>query len=148
MNRYFANNDGVEFSAGVIETAVSKQEGIEACAVVPEYDKSVYDTIPVLYVQTAGGGARATVRNALLQAFEDQEKFDPAQLPKQCVITDNIPYNATGKVDINLITKGYVDGTAYSLEGVVRDGSLVDIDFRRIERENRSRGMGCDQLFG
>jgi hypothetical protein len=66
----------------------------------------------------------------------------------RCVITDNIPYNATGKVDINLITKGYVDGTAYSLEGVVRDGSLVDIDFRRIERENRSRGMGCDQLFG
>ena len=148
MNRYFANNDGVAFSAGIIETAVSKQEGIEACAVVPEYDKSVYDTIPVLYVQTAGGGARATVRNALLQAFEDQDKFDPAQLPKQCVITDNIPYNATGKVDINLITKGYVDGTAYSLEGVVRDGSLVDIDFRRIERENRSRGMGCDQLFG
>lgn len=148
MNRFFANNEGIEFNAGRIETALSKQEGIEACAVVPEYDKSVYDTIPVLYVQTAGGGARRTVKSALLQAFEDQDKFDPKQLPKQCVITDNIPYNATGKVDINLITKGYVDGTAYSLEGVVKDGALTDIRFVRIERESKNRGMGCDQLFG
>ena len=150
MNRFFANSEGVEFSAGVIETAVSKQEGIEACAIVPKYDKKVSDTIPVLYIQTNGTGARARriVRNALLQTFGDQEGFDPGQLPKECVITDNIPYNATGKVDVNLITKGYVDGKAYTVEGLCRDGKLTGIEFRAKQEETEYSGLGCDQFFG
>ncbi len=150
MNRFFENNEGIEFNAGIIETAVSKQEGIEACAVVPKYDKSIYDTIPVLYVQACEYGSRSkrTVKDALLSAFEDQERFDPDQLPKECVITDNIPYNATGKVDINLITKGYVNGTVYSVESVIRDGKLADIEFDRRSSGEDCSGMGCDQLFG
>ncbi|MBR2706826.1 MAG: acyl--CoA ligase [Mogibacterium sp.] len=150
MNRFFANSEGVEFSAGVIETAVSKQEGIEACAIVPKYDKKVSDTIPVLYIQTNGTGARARriVRNALLQTFGDQEGFDPGQLPKECVITDNIPYNATGKVDVNLITKGYVDGKAYTVEGLCRDGKLTGIEFRAKQEKTEYSGLGCDQFFG
>ena len=150
MNRFFVNNEGVEFSAGVIETAVSKQEGIEACAVVPKYDKKSYDTIPVLYVQTdsSGGRARRTVRNALMQTFCDQEGFDPGQLPKECVITDNIPYNATGKVDVNLITKGYVGGKAYTVESSCRDGRLTGIEFRTKQDETEGSALGCDQFFG
>ena len=149
MNRYFENNEGVEFNAGIIETAVSKQEGIEACAVVPKYDKEIYDTIPVLYVQACemGNRSKRIVKEALLSAFEDQDKFDPDQLPKECVITDNIPYNATGKVDINLITKGYVNGTEYTLESVVRDGKLTDIGFDRKSGEEDCSSMGCDQFF-
>ena len=150
MNRFFKNNEGVEFNAGVIETAVSKQEGIEACAVVPRYDKQIYDTIPVLYVQACEFGSRSKriVKEALLSAFEDQKHFDPDQLPKECVITDNIPYNATGKVDINLITKGYVNGTAYILKSVIKNGKLKDIEFDRKNGEDECGGMGCDQLFG
>ena len=150
MNRFFANNEGVEFNAGVIETAVSKQEGIEACAVVPKYDKKVYDTIPVLYVQADGrsSSARRTVRNALLHAFEENSSFNPEQLPKECVITDRIPYNATGKVDVNLITKGYVEGKTYTVESVCRDGKLINIVFELKQGETGDSGMGCDQFFG
>ena len=149
MNRFFANNEGVEFNAGVIETAVSRQEGIEACAVVPEYDKKIYDTIPVLYVQTRGSGGRAkrTVKNALLQAFEKQDQFDPAMLPKECVITDSIPYNAMGKVDLSLITKGYVDGSTYTIESIMKDGKLKNIEFTVKQKETEDCGMGCDQFF-
>lgn len=149
MNRFFANNDGVEFNAGVIETAVSKQEGIEACAIVPKYDKTIYDTVPVLYVQTCGFGKRAvnTVKDALMNAFGDEDGFDPAKLPKECVITDNIPYNATGKVDVNLITKGFISGTAYEVEGICEDGKLTDIRFIPSDEVCDNDGLGCDQLF-
>jgi hypothetical protein len=118
--------------------------------VVPKYDKEIYDTVPVLYVQacTYGSSARRTVKEALLSAFEDQERFDPSQLPAECVITDNIPYNAMGKVDVNLITKGYVDGNVYSVESITRDGKLSDIRFDRKNSEEECGGMGCDQLFG
>ena len=150
MNRFFVNNEGVEFSAGVIETSVSKQDGIEACAIVPKYDKKCYDTVPVLYVQTNGtrGSAKRTVINALMQTFGDHEDFDPDQLPKECVITDNIPYNATGKVDINLITKGYVRGKIYSVECVCRDGKLTGIEFEPKQEEAENGGYGCDRFFG
>ena len=150
MNRFFVNNEGVGFNAGIIETAVSGQEGIEACAVVPKYDKKIYDTIPVLYVQvsTAGSRARRTVRDALLRTFVDQERFDPDKLPKECVITNNIPYNATGKVDVNLITKGYVGGKTYTVEAVCRDGKLTGVEFRAKQEETGYSGLGCDQFFG
>ncbi len=149
MNRFFANNEGIDFNAGVIETAVSKQEGIEACAIVPKYDKHIYDTIPVLYVQAQGRGAKAkrTVRNALLEAFGDHKQFDPNRLPRECVITDNIPFNATGKVDVNLITKGYIDGRVYTVESICRDGRLKDIEFEPKQEDNRDNGLGCDQFF-
>ena len=138
MNRFFANNDGIEFNAGVIETAVAKQDGIEACAVVPKYDKKIYDTIPVLYIKACGSGRKSldTVNGALLEAFSDQENFDAWQLPREVVIVDNIPYNDTGKVDVNAITKGYVKGDVYSVEGICRNGKLVDIAFTCNERED------------
>ena len=149
MNRFFANNEGINFNAGIIEAAVSKQEGIEACAVVPKYDKKIYDTIPVLYVQAQGTGARAkrTVRNALLETFGDLKQFDPDQLPKECVITDKIPFNATGKVDVNLITKGYVHGKVYTVESICRDGRLKAVELGPKQEENKDSGMGCDQFF-
>ena len=149
MNRFFANNEGIEFNAGVLETAVSKQEGIEACAVVPKYDKKIYDTIPVLYVQAQGRGSRAkrTVRNALFEAFSDREQFDPNQLPEECVITDNIPFSATGKVDVNLITKGHVDGKVYTIESICMDGRLKAVELKPKQEEKTDNGMGCDQFF-
>ncbi|MCR5790299.1 MAG: acyl--CoA ligase [Lachnospiraceae bacterium] len=149
MNRFFANNEGIDFNAGVIETAVSKQEGIEACAVVPKYDKKIYDTIPVLYVQTQGTGigARKTVRNALLETFGNREQFDPNQLPGECVITDNLPFNATGKVDVNLITKGSVGGKVYTIKSTCRDGRLKAVELEPRQEEKKDSGMGCDQFF-
>ena len=95
-----------------------------------------------------GSAARRTVRNALLQAFEDNGSFDPDQLPKECVITDRIPYNATGKVDVNLITKGYVEGKTYTVESVCRDGKLINVIFDQKQEETGYSGMGCDQFFG
>lgn len=144
MNRFFANNDGIEFNAGIIETAVARQSGIEGCAVVPKYDKEIYDTIPVLYVQacTFGRSAVNTVRDALIEAFEECDHFDLSQLPKECVVTGSIPYNDTGKVDINAITKGRVSGVTYTLEGIIEDGKLEDISFDL--KDTDEQGMGCD----
>lgn len=148
MNRFFANNDGMEFNAGIIETAVARQSGIEGCAVVPKYDKEIYDTIPVLYVQacTFGRGAVNTVKVALLEAFDGCEQFDLSQLPRECVVTPGIPYNDTGKVDIGAIIKGRVRGTAYTVEGVTEDGILTDVVFT--EKETEDSGSGPDLIFG
>ena len=149
MNRFFSNNEGIDFNAGVIEAAISKQEGIEACAVVPKYDKKIYDTIPVLYVQAEGTGSKAkrTVKNALLETFGDLERFNPDQLPRECVITDSIPFNATGKVDVNLITKGYVGGRVYTVESICKDGRLKAVELEPKQEESKAVGMGCDQFF-
>ena len=35
MNKFFVNNQGVRFDAGLVERAVSAQPGIESCGMVP-----------------------------------------------------------------------------------------------------------------
>ncbi|MGX8704732.1 MAG: AMP-binding protein, partial [bacterium] len=49
-DRYFANNDGICFDAGLVEAELMKQPGILDCAVVPVLDKRIHDTVPVLYI--------------------------------------------------------------------------------------------------
>ena len=38
MNKYFVNNEGVKFDAGLVETALSESPGIKKCALAPVYD--------------------------------------------------------------------------------------------------------------
>ncbi|MDO5703079.1 MAG: hypothetical protein Q4G47_06970, partial [Lachnospiraceae bacterium] len=51
-NKFFVNNAGVRFNAGLIENAVTSQPGIAACGMAPELHKTLHDNIPVLYVET------------------------------------------------------------------------------------------------
>ena len=129
MNKFFVNNDGVRFDAGLVEKAVSSQKDIISCGLVPGYGRALRDTIPILYVQTrlSAEDSREIVREALVQAFIREEKIKETNLPSECVITDDIPYNTMGKVDSHQITTGKVDGYRYNVIPVRESGELKDI---------------------
>ena len=128
-NKYFVNNEGVRFDAGLVETAVSAQPGIISCGLAPAYEKTIHDTIPVLYVHAEGNPAAAmrTVRQALLNVFIKENRIVETNLPGQCVITDHIPMTLTGKVDVHAIIKEGVKGPVYMVTPIRRQGKLFDI---------------------
>ena len=128
-NQFFVNNEGVRFDAGLVERAVSSQPGIEACGVVPELHKTLHDNIPVLYVQTEGGGAAAlaTLRKALIQVFIKDDMLADTNMPGQCVLADSIPLNTGGKVDIKVLASGSVTGERFSVKSVKVGGRIQDI---------------------
>ena len=129
MNKFFVNNEGIRFDAGLVETAVAAQPGIDACALAPEYDKIMHDTFPVLYVKTAGNEAQAvqTVRQALYNVFVKDGKIVDTNLPGQCALTDRLPYTATGKVDVHQIIKDKHSKARYKVEPVRIGGRLQDV---------------------
>ena len=129
MNKYFVNNDGIRFDAGLVETAVAAQPGIVSCGLAPEMDKVIHDTVPVLYVEVDGTGKKAEsiLRQALINVFIRDNKIKETNLPGWCVITDHIPLTDTGKVDVPAIAKGGVKGTRIDVKPVRRNRSLVDI---------------------
>ena len=128
-NHYFVNNAGVRFDAGLIETAVTAQPGIAACGLAPEFHKILHDNVPVLYVEMRekGAGSVTVLRQALIQVFITDGKLADTNLPSQCVITENIPLNANGKVDAKKLASGTVTGIRYSVKPVKLDGKVVDI---------------------
>lgn len=137
MDKYFVNNEGIKFDAGLVETAVAACRGIRSCGMAPEYSKLIHDTIPVLYVETTGEvkKAKATVRNALVDVFIRNGEIDNTNLPSHVVITKNIPYTGTGKVDVHQILTGDIEGARYVVRPVNERGELVDI--RLISTDNR-----------
>ena len=55
--------------AGLVETAVISRPGIEACGLVPYFNKLVHDTLPVLYVvpdEKGSGGVKAVKKGDTL----------------------------------------------------------------------------------
>ena len=128
-NRYFINNDGVRFDAGLIERGISAEPGIEACGLVPEYNKGLHDTVPILYVTPTVQGRRGVdrVRKALISVFIHDDLFKDSNLPAQCVIAEDLPVNNSGKVDVHKILSDRVEGEKYRIDPIKRDGKLVDI---------------------
>ena len=128
-NKFFVNNAGVRFDAGLVENAVSSQPGIVACGVVPELHKTLHDNIPVLYAQTnaSGPAALTTLRKALIQVFIKDDILVDTNMPGQCVLTDNIPLNTSGKVDTRILASGSVSGQRFSVKPVKMDGKIQDI---------------------
>ena len=143
MNKFFINNDGVRFEAGLVERALSSQPGIESCGIAPRFSRGIRDTVPSLYIQTLRPeGRRETVRRALKRAYTEDGLYKDSYLPFDVVITDEIPYNDGGKVDIYKITKGGVKGRQYGVVPVTEDGSLVDIRLEPFNfRESDRRAM-------
>ena len=129
MNSYFVNNEGIRFDAGLVETAVSAQPGIVSCALAPEYDKVIHDTVPVLYVQTGTDDPdrTGTVRRALTEVFINTDRFSVTNMPSCCVLTDSIPRNAAGKVDVRRVISGEAEGERYSVTPVKTEGRLTNI---------------------
>ena len=136
MNKFFVNNEGIRFDAGLVETAVSGEPGIKDCGLVPEYNKIIHDTSPTLYVMTEGRGRQAekTVRDALFDVFVRDGKIVDSNLPAKAVIADKLPYTHTGKVDIHQIQRDHYPGIAYFIEPVRRQGRLADIKLLEYDR--------------
>ena len=137
MNKFFVNNEGIRFDAGLIETAISSEPGISSCGLAPIYDKMLHDTVPVLYVQTSvkGNQKEEVVKKALEKVFITDRKIEETNLPAQCVITKNIPYNAGGKVDIYRIKQGEGNGQRYDIIPVRRFGKTVAVRLRALSEE-------------
>ena len=128
-NKFFVNNEGIRFDAGLVETAIGGQPGIAQCGLAPEYTKLIHDTVPVLYVRTAAGSGDPvmTVRNALIGVFIRENNITKTNLPGQCVIADELPLTDLGKVDVHRIVNGEVAGTRYKIQPVRVNGALKDI---------------------
>ncbi len=132
MNRFFVNNEGIRFDAGLVEGAISAQSQIRACAIAPHYDKTIHDTVPVLHVQVEGPKKAAPdiVRDALVKVFVVDGAFQKTNLPAQCVLMDTIPRNAMGKVDVHAMQSGG-KGARFLVTPVREDGRLVDVRLNR-----------------
>jgi acyl-coenzyme A synthetase/AMP-(fatty) acid ligase len=130
MNKYFVNNEGIRFDAGLIETALSAQPGIESCCITPGYDKSMHDTIPVLdlSVTDKGSDAVSIVEEALIKVFIDDGAIKDTNLPGQCLIADSLPVNEAGKADARKIRDGKIKGRLYRIRPERGDGILTDIE--------------------
>lgn len=129
MNKFFVNNEGIRFDAGLVETAVAKQSGIVATGLAAEYDKFIHDTVPVLYVTctTQGRQAVRTLHDALVGAFVREDNISQTNLPGQCVVCADIPHTTTGKVDVHQIMAGTVEGDRYKVIPVYVGKKLADV---------------------
>ena len=155
-NQFFANNEGVKFDSGIVETQLLAHPNIDLCAIVPLLDKRIHDTVPVLYAIPADkdrDGAEQ-VRQALADIYVRGTRLKDSVLPTQFVLVDHIPLSATGKVDIYHITRSRIDGNAYNILPVKHGGALIDIQYESAEGLNSytagtlPEGMGKDSAFG
>lgn len=130
MNRYFVNNEGIRFDAGLIEAALSAQPGIESCCITPGYDKTMHDTIPVLNVTVSAGdeSPAGVIEEALRAVFIEGGLIRDTNLPGQCRIADRLPMSDTGKPDARRIAGGGVKGRLYCVRPERPDGVLKDIE--------------------
>jgi acyl-coenzyme A synthetase/AMP-(fatty) acid ligase len=148
MNKYFVNNSGIRFDAGLAERAVAAQPGIDACGIVPRFSRTMRDSVPSMYVQTSEKGRRARdmVRKALIGAYIDDGLFRETYTPFEVTITDEIPYNDGGKVDIYRITTGGVRGHKYGIVPVTEDGVLKDIRLEEYRMRESDRKAMPEEL--
>ena len=147
-NRFFINNEGIRFDAGIVETSIGAQPDVESCAIVPDYSKALHDTMPSLYVQTVTSGPLAvkTVQQALYNVFIRDGKFAETNLPTQCVIADKLPITQTGKVSIYDIQKnGVKNGKYFRVEAIRVDNALADIKLIPIPGKDVFSGHGVPE---
>ena len=147
-NQFFVNNAGIRFDAGLIENAVTSQPGIVACGLAPEFHKTLHDNIPVLYVELAKSGDKGldVLKNALVQVFIKDNRLKDTNMPSQCVITETVPLNSSGKVDAKKLASGTVTGSRYSVKPVREDDKVVDITLvPAAEGENATMGAGVPE---
>lgn len=141
-DHYFVNNEGREFNAGIVDTNMALQPAIDRCAVVPVMEKRIHDTVPVLWVVPArkGSGAAEAVRKAFVDVYVKEKKIGFDNIPTQFMLVDDIPLNPNGKLDIFRITRERLQGDAYDLIPVMKNGELTDIEMKHKENVNSMTG--------
>ena len=78
-----------------------------------------------------------------MNVFVRDDVIKDSNLPSICVITDSIPLNEMGKVDIHRTGMGGVKGKRFSVVPVRKDGSL-----KGVELEPLGDGAGSEFGFG
>ena len=133
MNKYFVNNEGIRFDAGLVEDALNRSENIKDCVIVPSYDKLIHDTVPVLYAESSDDPEESAeaVRQALIEVFIKENKISKTNLPAQCRITPKLPRTATGKVAVTEITDTNLRTRRYVIKPIRENGQLTDIRLYR-----------------
>ena len=135
-DKYFANNEGVQFDSGIVDVHMAAHPAINMCAVVPVFEKRIHDTVPVLYVVPGekGPGAEERIREAFVDVYVKKKKIADSNLPVQFVIVNSIPCNSNGKIDIFRITRDRLKGKAYNIHPVRENGELTDIKIELAEQ--------------
>lgn len=134
-NKFFTNDAGIRFDAGLVERAISAQPGIIDCGIAPEFFKKISDTVPALYVKTDGQDkdAEEILKKALVNVFMGDGKIAETNVPYMCVIVNDIPYTETGKVDVHKFNNHECDGVLYLVDSKFKDGELCDIRLEKCE---------------
>lgn len=135
-DRYFANNEGIRFDAGLVEAELMKQPGIRQCAVVPVLDKRIHDTVPVLYVVPVkeDEAAAADVKTALEEVYFAGGLLEKTALPTQFRLVETIPLDDRGKIDLYRITRERINGAAYDIVPVLEGGRTTGIGTEKNEK--------------
>ncbi len=88
------------------------------------------------YVAYAFGGVekpKATLTQALRNVYIEGGRYNETDLPVYCVITDHIPYNDLGKVDVHKILTKEITGKTYNVEAQYTNDVLTDVKLVRSE---------------
>lgn len=155
-DRFFANNEGVRFEAGIVENEIAKQSGIDKCAIVPVLDKRIHDTVPVLYIvaDKKCTNAHDQVVNALTSIYIDNGLSLTSALPSQFILVDDIPCNSNGKIDVFRITRDRLKGEAYNIVPIWKNRKIVEIttefsdQLSSIKAGTLPEGMGGGSALG
>lgn len=153
-DKFFVNNEGVRFEAGLLETVISQNGIVDKCAIVPVLDKRIHDTVPVLYlVLNDQDDITNKIKNLLLDVYQNNEKLKGTVIPSQVMVVKDIPLGTSGKIDTYKITRTRLEGSAYNLTPVLKNKELIDLKIEyaeslsSIKAGDLPEGMGQDSAF-
>ena len=147
-NRFFMRDEGRKYESGRVETEFSRLEDIKGCAIVPVYYKIEHDTIPMLCVEIVDGAGDPVdvVLDALRQVFIEKETLSEDNIPSRVMLSEKLPRNTNGKIDLYQINQGQVSGDVYTVD-VVRDGDQL-LDFTLTSFEDDSSSDVVEMVIG
>lgn len=126
--RYFINDENKSFDAGRVENEFAKISDIEGCCIVPVYIKTTHDNIPMLCVKTTTDmdDSQKVVLDALRKLYIDDKILDEDNIPLRIKISEDLPRNGNGKIDLYKIRKGDIEGNTYIVKAKKKKNILSD----------------------
>ena len=126
--RYFINDENKSFDAGRVENEFAKISDIEGCCIIPVYVKTTHDNIPMLCVKTTTDmdDSQKVVLDALKKIYIEDKRLDEDNIPLRIKISEDLPRNGNGKIDLYKIRKGDIEGNTYIVKAKKKKNILSD----------------------
>lgn len=139
-NRFFMRDEGRKYESGRVETEFSRLEDIKGCAIVPVYYKIEHDTIPMLCVEIVDGAGENVdvVLDALRRVFVEEKTLSEDNIPSRVMLSEKLPRNTNGKIDLYQINRGQVSGDVYTVDAVRDQGQLLGFTLTSFEDDSSS----------